>query len=70
MSPSSHLCKGHLHFLQAVCLHFKSILYYKYHMIGFVQSVYMLTAAVLLRGSYIYLDGSDAGHQGSSLSDH
>ena len=30
----------------------------------------MPTAAVLLSGSYVYLDDSDAGHQGSSLSDH
>ena len=30
----------------------------------------MLTAAVLLSGSYVYLGDSDAGHQGSSLSDH
>ena len=30
----------------------------------------MPTAAVLLSGSYVYLGDSDAGHQGSSLSDH
>ena len=30
----------------------------------------MPTAAVLLSGSYINLGGSDAGHQGSSISDH
>ena len=30
----------------------------------------MPTATVLLSGSYVYLDDSDAGHQGSSLSDH
>ena len=30
----------------------------------------MLTAAVLLSGGYIYLGGSDVGHQGDSLSDH
>ena len=30
----------------------------------------MPTAAVLLSGSYVYLSDSDAGHQGSFLSDH
>ena len=29
----------------------------------------MLTAAILLSCSYVYLSDSDAGHQGSSLSD-
>ena len=37
---------------------------------NFVQSVYMLTAAVSLIGGYIHLGASDASHQGSSLSDH
>ena len=30
----------------------------------------MVTEAVLLNGSYNYLGGSDAGHWGSSLSNH
>ena len=30
----------------------------------------MLTAAVSVSGSYINLGGSDASHQGCSLSDH
>ena len=30
----------------------------------------MPTAAVLLSGSYVYSGDSDAGHQGSSISDH
>ena len=36
----------------------------------FAWNIYMLTTAVLLTGSCTYLGGSDAGHPGSSLSDH
>ena len=33
-----------------------------------VRNIFMVTAAVLLSCGYIHLGGSDAGHQGSSLS--
>ena len=58
-SPPLTYAKNLYIFLEAACLHLSSFF-----------SILYTYKAVLLSGSYIYLGSLDAGHQGSSLSDH